>query len=205
MIYGRTSPVLKTLGEGRLEGIAWSFEAQPDHEGDVILRSAFDGLPKALPLPLLVGHKGVPVGQVDTADIRDDGVHITAHLHMQQTAAGDAYLRLKSGDLRALSIGFRGQSEQAGAVRVWTAVELAEISVVQSPMNSGATIAAVKGWQSADSAIDLERFFHSAGMPRRLAQKCAAAAWPAIQRHDTDPSPDLVAAYQRLARACKSL
>jgi HK97 family phage prohead protease len=200
MILSRTIPVIKALADGRFEGLAWSFATTPDTEGDILLPSALVAAAKSLPIPVLIEHRGSPVGEINAAEVTNEGLSIRGQLDTSTASGREAYGMVKSGELAGLSIGFAGEAEQSGPVRVFRSARIDEISVCRAPINAGSRVTAVKAWSEVGSERQLEQLFKSNGMPHRLAAKCAAAAWPVIQR---DPNPDtpadLVDALRRLA------
>jgi hypothetical protein len=134
-----------------IEGIAST--PTPDRGGDVMDPK---GAQFTLPMPFLWNHKD-PIGEVFSADVRPDGIHIRAKL---STLAADAPATLKARIeeawhsisakpplARGLSIGWSAlESESIKGTRftrylkwIW-----GETSAVVVPMNAEATILAVK-------------------------------------------------------------
>lgn len=196
MIVCRVLPTLKSVGAGRFEGLAWSFAATPDSDGDILLPSALATAAASVPIPVKVEHKGADVGVIEHAEVTPEGLTVAGQID----TASEAYTRIKSGDLSGLSIAFRGDYEQSGPVRVFKSASLVEVSVCRAPVNTGSRVTAVKAWSEVTSEAELHRIFKSTGMPGRLAQKCAAAAWPVIQKHD-EADARLKAALRQLAGA----
>lgn len=196
MIHSRVTTALKSLGAGRFEGLAWSFAAVPDSVGDVLLPSALEAAAKAAPWPVLVEHAGEPVGEIELAQVSAAGLTVAGRVD----PASDAYQRMRSGELAGLSIAFRGESETSGPVRIFTAAQLAEVSLCRAPVNAGARVTTVKSWRELRTEVELQTLLKSTGMPGRLAQKCAAAAWPILQKSD-EPGDDVLQALRRLANA----
>lgn len=194
MNHSPVTSVLKADQSGRFEGIAWSFAHTPDSQNDIILPSALASAAKDVPIPLLQEHVGEYVGEIKHAEVSGEGLIVTG----QMDPRSDAYKRVKSGEYAGLSIGFLGEAEQSGPLRVFTRAQLLEVSVCRRPVNAGARISAVKAWSELTSEIDLQRFLKSAGMPGRLASKLANAGWPTIERHK-DPDPQLLVALRRFA------
>ena len=200
MILSRTIPVIKALADGRFEGLAWSFDATPDTEGDILLPSALAAAAKSVPIPVLVEHRGQAVGEIHAAEVTDQGLAIRGHLDLAKENGREAYALVKSGDLPGLSMGFSGEAEQSGPVRVFRSAMISEISVCRAPINAGSKITAIKSWSGVQSERHLEQLFKSNGMPNRLAAKCAAAAWPVIKSNPTEPEPELIEALRLLAK-----
>lgn len=200
MILSRTIPALKALGEGRFEGLAWSFAATPDTEGDILLPSALEPATKAVPIPVLVEHTGKPVGAIERAELSAEGLQVSGRFDIAAEAGRSAYALVKSGELAGLSIGFAGEAEQSGPVRIFKSAHIDEISVCRAPINSGSRVTAVKSWTGIGSERELERFLKSTGMPNRLASKLASAGWPVMQETpNPDPPAELLESLRRLA------
>jgi HK97 family phage prohead protease len=197
------STCLKALDAGRFTGLAWAFKATPDQQGDVILASALEAAARGLRVPLLQEHKGEPVGMVEAASVTGEGLEIAGAFDTANPAGVRAYSLAKSGEYSGLSIGFSGLAEQSGPIRVFTRVELAEVSVCRQPVNTGSRISSVKSWQDCETPAHLEKLLRSSGMPGRLAARVAAAAWPAIQKSEPEhpeTDPATLAALRRFAR-----
>jgi HK97 family phage prohead protease len=199
MILSRTIPALKALADGRFEGLAWAFDATPDTEGDILLPSALAAAAKSVPFPVLIEHRGQPVGQIHAAEVTDRGLNIAGQFDTASDAGRNAYALVKSGELPGLSMGFAGEAEQSGSVRIFRTARIDEVSVCRAPINTGSKITAVKSWEGVHSERQLEQLFKSLAMPNRLAAKCAAAAWPVIQSKPTEPQPELIEALRLLA------
>lgn len=201
MIHSRPTSVLKALPQGRIEGLAWAFSSTPDPQGDAILPSALVEAAKAAPWPLMIDHAGPVVGEVEEAEVTDEGLMIAGRMDLGATAGAQAYQRAKSGELGGLSIAFQGMAEKSGPLRIFSSVSLREVSMTARPVNVGSRVTSVKSWSEVQSPVDLERLLRSSGMPNRLAARVAAAAWPAIQKSEPEPeNPELQAALRRLAR-----
>lgn len=201
MILSRTTAVLKALPDGRFEGLAWAFASTPDIEGDIILPSALELAAKAVPIPVLIEHRGQPIGEIQSADVTADGLTVKGALDTGIPAGREAYALAKSGELSGLSMGFSGEAEKSGPIRVFRSVRLNELSVCRAPINAGSRMTAIKSWPEIQSERELERLLKSIGMPNRLAQKCASASWPVIQNSTQQPTADLVAALRHLSRS----
>jgi Escherichia/Staphylococcus phage prohead protease len=117
-----------------------------DLGGDRILPGAFTRtLAAGKQFPLLWQHD--PSNPIGTAKVTDtpQGLQVEGTLLLQDPTAQKAYLFLKSGVIRGMSIGYETiQSSMDGDTRVLKELRLWEISVVTFPMNTDATISSVK-------------------------------------------------------------
>jgi len=189
MHNGHIAPILKATSTGEFEGIAWSFQTVPDQAGDVILPLALADV--AVPFPVLVEHGGVTVGEVRKAELSEEGLLVEGRivdLAARQFAAAAG---------RGLSIGFTGSGQKSGPVRVFTDVEIREVSLCRRPVNAGSRVTTLKSWRTLESEIELSTWLKASGMPGRLAQKVAAASWPMITKCDDDSA--LIDALRRFA------
>ncbi len=203
MIASRPILIEKALSSGRFSGLAWSFLDTPDREGDAILPSALEKAARAGNRPsILIEHDASRMaGVVDSMAVTNRGLEIEGQLDLAAEIGRKAYRALQDRELGALSIGFTGAAERSGNLRVFTEIELREISIVREPMNAGARIDAVKSWRDVGSQRDLERLLHSQiDMPNRLARKAATILWPQLQADDPAPPADVVDALRRLAK-----
>lgn len=198
MIHARPSPLLLKAGPaGEFSGVAWAFASTPDSVGDVITEAALIQASKGVPVPVLVDHGGDPVGEIRRAGVTAEGLTVAGVID----PATEAYRKARDGELPALSIGFRGTAERAGPLRIFHAIQLAEVSLTAAPVNTGSRVTAVKSWSELQTEVDLVRLLKSVGAPGRLASKLAGEIWPTLQRPTTESEPDpaLIAALRRLA------
>lgn len=127
----------------RIQGHAALFDIA-DRAGDVFRRGAFAD---ALPVPLLVQHRGLPVGELLAIGEDARGLWIEAAVRDPQVAA-----LVRQGALRGLSVGYRALSARQGARREVLHAALAEVSLVAVPMQPAARVAAVIEAQAAAAA-----------------------------------------------------
>lgn len=208
MIASPPIRIEKALGAGRFSGLAWSFMDTPDREGDVILPSALEAVAKSGSRPeIRIEHRQAEVaGAIEVMHVTDRGLEVEGQIDLRGAVGRKAYDQLRSRELGALSIGFRGTAERSGKTRVFTEIELDEISIVREPMNAGARIAAVKSWDQVGSERDLERLLHDvAGMPNRLARKSASLVWPALNESIESDRAQAEALARRLQSITASL
>lgn len=123
----------------RFAGYAAIFD-QPDSSGDVVRRGAFaDWLKTADGVPLLLQHKGQPVGRVEHLSEDKRGLRVIARIDDRR--AGDLVRR----GLKGLSFGYRVREASAtGGLRELKALDLVEVSLVSRPMQSQARVHAVE-------------------------------------------------------------
>lgn len=130
---------------GVISGLAWPF-GTPDRVGDMVEPGAFKGA--KLPLPLLFGHDfNDPIGAIDTATEKSDGLHITGKLLVDDVArAREVRSLVRAGAVRGLSIGFltKRATARKGGGRTITSLELLEVSLVTIPMHPGARVTSAK-------------------------------------------------------------
>lgn len=136
---------LTVTDEGEIEGLAWPF-ATPDRVGDMITKGAFAGA--MLPVPMLFGHdQNDPVGAWETAEEREDGLHIKGRLLVNDLPrAREVRALVQSGAVRGLSIGFltRKAVPRPKGGRTISELELLEVSLVTLPCHPGARVATAK-------------------------------------------------------------
>jgi len=119
-----------------------------DHGGDVVMRGAFDTtLAAKTPVRFLAHHDthqvlGVPL------EMKSDDQGLFGRFKISQTQLGrDMHTLLKDGALDSFSIGYIPtdvEFDDAGT-RLLKSVDLLECSIVAMPMNTRATVTAVKG------------------------------------------------------------
>ena len=118
----------------RFEGYAAVFD-RVDRAGDVIRAGAFA---HAVPVPLLLGHRGAPVGSIETIGEDATGLRLVASIAEQELAA-----LVRAGAVAGLSVGYRPRRTRQGARRELLAVDLVEVSLVAVPMQPHARVTRV--------------------------------------------------------------
>jgi Escherichia/Staphylococcus phage prohead protease len=177
--------------EGSFEGMLSPYE-NVDGGGDVVLPGAYTKTLKdqGPTRPLLWQHKtDQPIGSLTLED-RPEGLWCKGQLLMALADAQKAYLLIKSGIVKGLSIGFESIKDSIDAgVRQLKEIKLYEGSIVTFPMNEMALITAVKGrtgtkddFNEELSDIQLE----DAGYQMRSALMCAlsSALWSGATRDE---------------------
>lgn len=136
--------------EGTFEGLLSPY-GNVDQGGDVIEYGAYDKTlaDKGNTRPLLWQHKSdSPIGQL-ALESRADGLWCKGQLLMVLAEAQKAYVLIKAGIVRGLSIGFEAIKDSVeGGVRHLKEIKLYEGSIVTFPMNEMALIMSVKGIES---------------------------------------------------------
>lgn len=118
----------------RFAGYAALFD-RVDRAGDVIRRGAFQG---AGPVPLLLQHRGAPVGRIEALHEDERGLRVAGSIADPALVA-----EVRAGALAGLSVGYRPLAVRQGARRELTRVDLVEVSLVAVPMQPLARIDAV--------------------------------------------------------------
>jgi HK97 family phage prohead protease len=123
----------------RFAGYAAVFD-RPDSGGDVVRKGAFaDALKRAGEVPLLLQHKGQPVGRIEHLSEDKRGLRVIA-----EVVDGRVGELVRRG-LRGLSFGYRVREAKAGAgLRELRALDLVEVSLVARPMQRLARVHAVE-------------------------------------------------------------
>ena len=113
---------------------------RPDSGGDVVRRGAFaEALKRSVEVPLLLQHKGQPVGHIEHLSEDKRGLRVIARV--EDGRVGDLVRR----GMRGLSFGYRVRDAvAAGAVRELRGLDLVEVSLVARPMQKLARVHAVE-------------------------------------------------------------
>jgi HK97 family phage prohead protease len=192
---------------GEFEGYASTFGGSPDAYGDVVESGAFiDSLVKhrregTMPLMLWAHDPNEPIGVWH--EFAEDGKGLWARgtLLKGVQKADEAYIRLKAGAVRGLSIGYREiDAGPEGNVRKLRKLDLIEVSVVSMPANRRARVNNVKGDRWADLEAfaqalrdgepppikDFEQFLRDAGVPKSMAVRIASVGYAKAIRSDSE-------------------
>lgn len=133
------------MGDLRIAGYASIFDLA-DSGGDVVLKGAFVGIGK--PVPLLWQHDSrEPIGFVERFAEDARGLRIVARVVASGRGA-DAAALLRAGAIDGLSFGYRvkaARADRARGVRELAQIELLEVSLVTFPMQP---LARVLGFSS---------------------------------------------------------
>ncbi|OWK28917.1 HK97 family phage prohead protease [Sphingomonas mucosissima] len=118
----------------RIQGYAAVFD-RVDRAGDVIRAGVFAD---AVPVPLLMQHRGEAVGEIWA--IGEDARGLWIEACVSDPAAAQL---VRSGALRGLSVGYRAIAARQGAWREVLRASLAEVSLVTVPMQAAARVETV--------------------------------------------------------------
>ena len=115
----------------RFQGYAAVFD-RVDRAGDVFRAGVFAD---AVPVPLLMQHRGAPVGEIWAIGEDARGLWIEACV-----VDPDVARMVRSEALRGLSVGYRALAARQGAWREVLRARLAEVSLVAVPMQAAARV-----------------------------------------------------------------
>lgn len=123
----------------RFAGYAAVFD-RPDSGGDLVRKGAFaEALNGGGEVPLLLQHKGQPVGRIEHLSEDSRGLRVIASVE-----DGRVREMVRRG-LRGLSFGYRvREASSGGAVRELRALDLVEVSLVARPMQRLAKVHALE-------------------------------------------------------------
>jgi HK97 family phage prohead protease len=123
----------------RVAGYAAVFD-RPDSGGDVVRRGAFaEALKRVGEVPLLLQHKGQPVGRIEHLSEDKRGLRVIAEV--MDGRVGELVRR----GLRGLSFGYRvREARSAAGMRELSSLDLVEVSLVARPMQKLAKVHAVQ-------------------------------------------------------------
>ena len=184
-----TVAIKDITGTGEVAGVAWSFVDAPDRQGDHILPSAFDR--HSGDLPIKVEHKGDPVGRWHQYELSDTAFSVQGQIDRTTREGKNTISRARDGDLRSLSIGFSGSYQKSGKERIFTDLQLTEISLVQQPANAGSRVVAVKSLTDCTKISDFQKTLkRQLGISNAQAKHIASLVWPTF--HDEQPDDDFV-------------
>ncbi len=128
------SPSREREGSLRVQGYAAVFDLV-DRAGDVFRSGVFSD---ALPVPLLVQHRGAAVGEILAIGEDRRGLWVEASVVDREVAA-----LVRGGALRGLSVGYRALATRQGVSREILKARLIEVSLVAVPMQAAARVEAV--------------------------------------------------------------
>ena len=167
---------------GQFSGLASDWETEPDSQGDIIHKGAFQ---QALEYhrkqntrpAFLWSHKAeLPLGHWISVRETERGLEVTGQLNLDVAKAREVYSLMKTGSI-GLSIGFMlskdGAAERNGVREILDIARLPEISAVALPANSRARIHEIKQSPRAFEKAPIERI----GLSRREAKRAVAGGY----------------------------
>ncbi|PHR13572.1 MAG: HK97 family phage prohead protease [Sphingopyxis sp.] len=134
------SPEGEGLRDLRFAGYAAIFD-RVDKGGDIIRRGAFGAFPQGKTLPLLWQHD--PMRRIGTIDyVREDrrGLRVIGTVSTASRAGREAAAMLSSASVKGLSFGYRVKRATGENPRELLDLDVAEISLVTSPMQALARV-----------------------------------------------------------------
>lgn len=207
---------LKAAGQdGVIEGYASVFGVRDNYD-DVIASGAFMAslaehkAAGTMPAMLWQHEADDPIGVWTEMSEDTRGLRVKGQLCLDTSQGKEAHALLKMGAINGLSIGFRavpGTSRyNDDGVRVLTAIELWEVSLVTFPANESARVTGVK---SADLAgiqtiRQAELALRDAGLPAEAA-KALIASVKRIATEDREGQAAAAAAMKAADRLLRSL
>jgi HK97 family phage prohead protease len=188
--------------EGTFDGYASPFGGPADSYGDVVEPGAYaDSLARhrrqgTMPLMLWQHDTNEPIGVWQEFAEDGKGLWGKGKLLRGVQKADEAYIRLKAGAVRGLSIGFREvEAKPDGAVRRLKKLDLLEVSIVSFPAAARARVSNVKSeditnlgerWQAWARSVrdgeppaikDFEQLLRDAGVPKSVAVAIASVGY----------------------------
>ena len=204
---------IKALDEdGTLEGYGSVFGVK-DLGGDIVEPGAFRATLKrrgAKGVRMLADHDPTKrIGVWDDMAEDETGLRVRGRLLLEKQIARDAYVDLKAGAVEGLSIGYQIPAKGAAydgrsRARRIKELDLLEISLVTFPMNTAATVTAVK---SADDMTirEFEEGLASGTLPplgAKAAKRLLAGGFQSLNaERDASEGDDVLAALTRRLQA----
>lgn len=186
------SAAIKFASEGReFSGYASVFGGV-DSYGDTIEPGAYKStlVDRDRPVQLRWNHYGPVIGKWTEIKEDDVGLFVRGELSPGHSVADDAYALLKHGAINGLSIGYRipeGGAETKDDIRILRAIDLVEVSIVETPADLAAQIGDVKSAISRlDNARDLENLLRDAGGFSRTDAKALISRIKSLCLSDAD-------------------
>lgn len=162
-----------------IEGYASVWDT-PDAYGDVVRRGAFARTlrDRERPVRMRWQHYGPVIGR--WLELREDdiGLYVRGVLIKGHSVADDAAAAIAAGAVDGLSIGFyaREWERLTDGGRALTDIELVEISIVEEPAQTRATLREVRALQTACTIDDLVAAAASCGVHHEVARAIATRA-----------------------------
>lgn len=142
---------IKEAGENTLVISGYANTTSKDRVGDVILEQAWvnGGMDNYLKNPIVLAYHDPtrPIGEVVDYGVSNKGLHVIAEI---SKAAGDVYELIKTGILKAFSVGFvvkDADYDTETDIFVIKDLELYELSVVSIPANADSIFSVAKSFE----------------------------------------------------------
>lgn len=187
-----------TGNSGEFSGRAAVFN-NTDHGNDIILPGAFKRFRRTASGKIRVALYHDMERFIGLSDVeqKEDGLHVKGKLDLGLSYATDAHVLMKNGTLDGLSVGFdilEGGAEfrrddRDNLVRVISAAELWEYSIVPFGMNPEALITDVKDARGIHNVREFELFLRAHGFSRREAKSICAKGFNNLQREASGNDP----------------
>lgn len=167
-----------------------------DNGGDVVMPGAFkECIASGRKPKMLWQHDpSQPIGTWDEVVEDERGLRMRGRISKRATKGSEVAELVKMGAIDGLSIGYRTQEYEMDmdtGTRKLTKLDLPETSVVTFPMNTLASIYAMKADEMTER--DLERVLKDLGHSNRMAKAMAGGAWKAradVLRDAAAPVPE---------------
>jgi uncharacterized protein len=176
---------LKELSDGgTFSGYASVF-GLVDSDGDVIAKGAFRrAVSEPSRIKMLWQHDArAVIGKWVAVEEDDTGLLVKGELILEIEQAREAYALMRAGAIDEMSVGFsvvEATKSASNSGRVFTDVDLWEISLVTWAANPAAKITSVK------TIRDFELFLRDAGWSRKQATAIASRGFRSIEQGDPD-------------------
>lgn len=167
-----------------------------DNGGDMVVPGAFkECIASGRKPKMLWQHDpSQPIGAWDEMGEDERGLYVKGRISKRATKGSEVAELVKMGAIDGLSIGYRTQEyemDMDSGTRKLTKLDVWETSVVTFPMNTLASIYAMKADEMTER--DLERAFKDMGHSNRMAKAMAGGAWKAradVLRDAAAPVPE---------------
>lgn len=206
---------IKATDDGTVEGYGSVFGVKDNYD-DVIAKGSFVASlaehksAGTMPAMLWQHDSGAPIG-VWTEMVEDaKGLRIKGQLALDTVKGKEAHALLKMGALNGLSIGFRSMPGTSkyndDGVRVLTAIDLWEVSLVTFPANEKARVTNVKSSDDMATPKDAERALRDAGFSKSDATAFVSRVMRMgeVRSESVDSTSSAMKAANRLLDSLKS-
>lgn len=184
----------KAEPSGLITGLAASFSATPDRQGDRIRPGAFAktlrGHAANGSAPSMNWHhqQEIIIGRWTDLAETPAGLAVTGRLNLRTAEGMNALEHITAGDARGLSIGFStpedGREYLGKGVFLLSEIDLIEISLVATPADPAARVTSVKAM--IESKAQLVDALRAAGLAKAAAVAVAAQGWAGLAGSDDD-------------------